>query len=328
MSARWRGGDRPAAHRRSGNRVWEWGLDSTGGYRSRDSRGARRDRSRRRIVPPRSRDRAPRDRAAGSSRRHRVEPVLHDVAFLLRDDAAELQGTDLGDRLHTEIVRRDRRRDEARRRRLERHIARFDAAQDLVLQPFVPDVQVVVGIELPLAVKIHVDVQPLADDAPRADRILRIRRDRRESGVASRQRRLLLLRRAAQVAELVRLELEPQIEVHAELGGTGRRGGGYDGRREGRGGYYGRRSGGEQRTTSCQHLLGPRAREQRGRDARTQAAAGRQRRIARRDERRHAKRGSLRRSLGYADDREGGANYLREEAQPMNKIGCANRSTR
>src|SRR6266576_1610448 len=228
MSARWRGGDRRAAHPRSGNRVWEWGLDSAGGYRSRDSRGARRDRSRRRSVPPRSRDRAPRDRAAGSSRRPPCRTGPSRCCLFA-----------------------------ARRCRLERHIARFDAAQDLVLQPFVPDVQVVVGIELPLAVKIHIDVQPLADDAPRADRILRIRRDRRESGVASRQRRLLLLGRAAQVAELVRLELEPQIEVHAELGGTGRRGGGYDGRREGGGGYYGRRRGGEQRTTSRQHLLGP-----------------------------------------------------------------------
>jgi len=74
---------------------------------------------------------------------------------------------------------------------------------------------------------------------------------------------------------------------------------------------------GEQRTTSRQHLLGPGAREKRGRDARAQAAAGRQRRIARRDERRHAKRGSLRRSLGYDDDREGESNYLREAPHPL-----------
>ena len=151
---------------------------------------------------------------------HRVEPILHDVALLLRDDPTELERTDLRDRLHTEIVRGDRRRDEARRRRLERHVARFDPAQDLVLQPLVPDVQVVVGVELPLAVEIHVDMQPLADDAARADRILRIRRDRRESGVASRERRLLLLRGAAQVAELVRLELQPKIQVHPKLRGN------------------------------------------------------------------------------------------------------------
>jgi len=71
-----------------------------------------------------------------------------------------------------------------------------------------------------LVYTLFFDNSMLADDAARADRILRIRRDRRESGVASRERRLLLLRGAAQVAELVRLELQPKIQVHPKLRGN------------------------------------------------------------------------------------------------------------
>src|SRR2546422_4192155 len=198
---------------------------------------------------------------------------------------------------------------------MERQVPGFDAPQDLVLQALIPDVKVVVGVELPLAVEIHVDMQPLADDPGGTDGILRIGRDRRESGAAAGERALLLLRRAPQVAELILLELEPQIQIHAEFccrrwGGEGRRGGG-GGRRS----FCDRCGRAEQRQSSRENLVSPGARDERWRDARAQSAAGRQGRLAWPDERRHAKRvhrsrGSLRMSLGY-DDREGESDYPR-----------------
>src|SRR5207245_8734250 len=39
-----------------------------------------------------------------------------------------------------------------------------------VLKPLVPHLQVVVGVELPLAVEVHVDVEPLADDTRSEER--------------------------------------------------------------------------------------------------------------------------------------------------------------
>jgi len=95
-----------------------------------------------------------------------VEPVLHDIALLLRHDAAELQRAELGDRLHAEVVGGNGRGDEPRRRRLERHVARFHPSQDFVLQALVPDVEVVVGVELALAVEVDVDVAAAAPPRP------------------------------------------------------------------------------------------------------------------------------------------------------------------
>ena len=134
-----------------------------------------------------------------------VEQVLDDVALLLREVAAELQRTSLGDGLHAEVVGGNRGGDETRRGRLKGDVARLHAPQEFVLQPLVPDVQVVVGVELALAVEVHVHVQPLPHDPGGANRVLRIGRDRRKPGAAPGQRELLLLRRATQIAELVGL---------------------------------------------------------------------------------------------------------------------------
>ena len=61
----------------------------------------------------------------------------------------------------------------------------------------------------------------------------------------------------------------------------------------------------EQERSPCKDSLGPGAREDRRRDAHTESAARRECGIARRDERRHAKRvhRSLRMNPGY-DERE------------------------
>ncbi len=251
-----------------------------------------------------------------------VEPVFHHVALLLRQDAAELQRPQLGDRLHAEIVGGDRGGDEPRRRRLERHVAGLDSPQDFVLQALVPDVEVVVGVELALAVEVDVDVQPLPHDTGGADRVLRIGTDRGKAAAASRQRKLPLLRRAAQIAELIHFQLEAQVELHAEirilakdaamLAGTdaleGRRSFGGRGRGDGGRGEC-HRSGSEHRKPASENRVSPGARDEHGRDARAEAAARRQCRMARRDERRHAERvrRSLRMNPGY-DEREGEQN--------------------
>ncbi len=238
-----------------------------------------------------------------------VEAVFDDVALLLRQDAAQLERADLRDCLDAEIVRRNLRRDEPRRRRLERHVARFDAAQHLVFKSLVPDVEIVVGVELALAVEVHVDVQPLADDAGAANRVLRVRRYCRESRIAPGQRELDLLRRASQVAELIRLELQPQVELHAELGVRG----GGEGRRRGGGGRQQRCRDGSRRTKKRwslrEHAFRPRLRDEGRGDPRAEAAAGRQCGMAWRSEWRHAKRvhRSLRMNPGY-DEREGESN--------------------
>lgn len=61
-------------------------------------------------------------------------------------------------------------------------------------------------------------MQPLADDPGRADGVLGIRRDSREARVAARDGLLPLERVAAQVAELVSLELEADVELHPDVG--------------------------------------------------------------------------------------------------------------
>src|SRR3989441_12943591 len=67
-----------------------------------------------------------------------VEPVLHDVALLLRDDAAELDRPDLCDRLHAEVVGGNRGGDEARRRRPEGPRAGLPTPQEPVFQALLP----------------------------------------------------------------------------------------------------------------------------------------------------------------------------------------------
>src|SRR6266516_4227454 len=147
-----------------------------------------------------------------------VDAVLDDVALLLGEDAAQLEGAELPDRLYAEVVRGDGRTDEARPRDLEGDVADLDPPQHLVFQALVPDLEVVVGIELALAVEVDVQVQAAPHDARRADRVLRHGADRGESRVAARERQLLLERRALEVLKPVGAELEAQPELHPDLG--------------------------------------------------------------------------------------------------------------
>ena len=78
--------------------------------------------------------------------------------------------------------------------------------------------EVVIRVELPLAIEVDVDVQALPDDAGGANRVLRIRTDHRESGAAARDRELPFLRRAPEIAELIGFQLEAQVELHREVG--------------------------------------------------------------------------------------------------------------
>ena len=148
---------------------------------------------------------------------HGVHAIFDHVALLLGEDTAQLEGPELPDRLHAEVVRRNARADEARRRHLKRDVADLDPPQRLVFEAFVPDLEVVVRVELALAVEVDVQVQAPSDDAARADRVLRHRTDRGESRLATRQRQLLLERRALEVLELVAAELEAQPQVHPDL---------------------------------------------------------------------------------------------------------------
>src|SRR5438034_749153 len=149
---------------------------------------------------------------------HGVHAIFDHVALLLGEDTAQLEGPELPDRLHAEVVRRNARADEARRRHLKRDVADLDPPQRLVFEAFVPDLEVVVRVELALAVEVDVQVQAPSDDAARADRVLRHRTDRGESRLATRQRQLLLERRALEVLELVAAELEAQGRRRADQG--------------------------------------------------------------------------------------------------------------
>ena len=60
--------------------------------------------------------------------------------------------------------------DESGRRRPERHRADLDAADDLVLQPLVVHLDVIVAGEVALGVEVDVDVHPLPEQAGCPDR--------------------------------------------------------------------------------------------------------------------------------------------------------------
>ena len=267
----------------------------------------------------------------------RVHAILDEITLLLRVDAAHLHRPELRDGLHAEVVGRDRGADEPRAGDGEGHVPRLDAAQDLVLEPLVPDLEVVVGVEFALAVEVDVHVQALPDHAERANGVLRVRRDRGEARGAPRNRLLPLEHAAAQVAELVGLELEPQVQLHPDVGvlperiaapggleharqdrGTGRGGGGRGRRGTG---WPGAEAGPPQRPRGSL----PARRDDGGGDPRPQASPREQRRHRtdrehhggnRHDERGAAAgvgRGPLRAGRGYnegsgeEDDDEGGA---------------------
>ena len=253
-------------------------------------------------------------------RAHVVHAVLDDVALLLGVNAAQLEIAELRHRLDAEVVRGDRRADEARARCPKGDVAGFDALQDVVLEAFVPDPEIVVGVELALAVEIDVDVQPLPHHAGGADRVLRHGADGGEADPAPRDRLLLLDRRALQVLKPVRLELEAHVELHAQIRGRAEeahRAVGGEGRRRERLGRRGRcrgrdRPGGgerEGRERGPQALL-PRRRHHGGRGVQPEPSAGQERRVARHGERRPAKRrDELRR--GRRVGTGGGARILR-----------------
>ena len=256
----------------------------------------------------------------GGGRAHVVHAVLDDVALLLGVNAAQLEIAELRHRLDAEVVRGDRRADEARARCPKGDVAGFDALQDVVLEAFVPDPQIVVRVELALAVEVDVDVQALPHDARSADRVLRHGTDGGEADPATRDRLLLLDRRTLQVLEPVRLELEPHVELHAQIRGRAQeahRAVGGEGRRRerlGRGGRCrgrrrpgrGERQGGERGAQAP--LPGCRYRGGAGVDA--EATAGEERRMARHGERHPAKCGDeLRR--GRRVGTGGGARILR-----------------
>ncbi len=172
--------------------------------------------------------------------------------------------------------------------------------------------QVVIGVELPLAVEVDVDMEALSHDAGGANRILRIRADHRESGAAARDRELPFLRRAPEIAELVGLQLEAEIELHREIGVLAEDAAVLSGSHtnewslarsiDGGGGNDGStilRS--KERRAAGEQARGPGLRQQHRRYASAEPPAWRERRIARRNERRHAERvhRSLRMYLGY-----------------------------
>src|SRR2546425_11155325 len=116
-----------------------------------------------------------------------------------------------------EVFRESARQGDAGWRYVNDAVTIHNPPQRLVFEAFVPDLEVVVRVELALAVEVDVQVQAPSDDAARADRVLRHRTDRGESRLATRQRQLLLERRALEVLELVAAELEAQPQVHPDL---------------------------------------------------------------------------------------------------------------
>ncbi len=177
--------------------------------------------------------------------------------------------------------------------------------------------EIVIRVELPLAVEVDVDVQALADDAGRANGILRVRADRRESGAAPGDRELPFLRRAPKIAELIGFQLEAQVELHCQIGVLAEDPAVLSGSHthEGRLAWSihgGRGDDGsnilrsKERRAASQQARGPGLRQYRGWHARAEPAARRECRIVRRNERRHAERvhRSLRIYLGY-DERGG-----------------------
>src|SRR2546425_13178181 len=66
---------------------------------------------------------------------------------------------------------------------------RSDPSQDFVFQALVPDLQVVVRVELALAVEVDVHVQSLSHDSRRAHGVLGHRTDGREARLARSEER-------------------------------------------------------------------------------------------------------------------------------------------
>ena len=112
-------------------------------------------------------------RAPTADREH---PLCDGTPLLRRKERLELHRPDLEEAVDAEVGAGHCRREEARRRRPERHRTDLDPPDDLVAQAFVVDLDVVVGVEVTVGVVIDEDVHPLADGAsgPHADLVLEL----------------------------------------------------------------------------------------------------------------------------------------------------------
>ena len=102
--------------------------------------------------------------------------------------------------------------------RLEGDRTDFDAADDLVLQSLVVDLNVVVGAEIALGVVVHVDVDPPADGAAGADVHLVVEPRRLEAAAAAGVRVQQQRRTAALVSQPVGPKLQSDLAVESEVG--------------------------------------------------------------------------------------------------------------
>jgi hypothetical protein len=93
---------------------------------------------------------------------HGINPVCHLASFLGSGKGLKLNGTDFETGVDTEVVSRNRRGDETRPWRLEVDRPYLYASDNLVFQPLVIDLNIIVTVKVPLRIEVHIDMHPSA----------------------------------------------------------------------------------------------------------------------------------------------------------------------
>jgi hypothetical protein len=147
-----------------------------------------------------------------------IHPIRHLASLLGSGKRLKLNRTDLETRVDTEVVSGNGGSYETRLGRLESDSADLNAPDNLVFQPLVVDLNIVVTIEIPLGVVVHVDVHPAAYGAARAEVHLIVEPRCFEAAAAARIPVEQQGGTAALVPEPVGTELEPDLAIECKVG--------------------------------------------------------------------------------------------------------------
>ncbi len=146
-----------------------------------------------------------------------IRPLRYDAPLLGGRQGLDLYRSKLERRVDAEIIGRDGGGDEARGRWLENDGAHVDAADDLVLQSLVVDLDVIVGGVVALGVQIHVDMDSLAEQSRRSEAHLVVQARRLETAATARIGIEQQHRTAALLPGPIGANLETSLAVEAQI---------------------------------------------------------------------------------------------------------------
>ena len=149
---------------------------------------------------------------------HGEHPLGHLASLLGGRQGLNLDPAHFESRIDPEVVGRNGCGDEAGGRRLKLDGADLDTADDLVFQPLVVHLHVVVGGEVSLGVVIDVEVDPPAEETGRPQIHLVVQARGPESSGASRIGGQQKCGGAPLVADPVAADLEPDLAIHRDVG--------------------------------------------------------------------------------------------------------------